>query len=136
MLIDPPKALRTVLAMGHKFDDVANQCDCGAYWGDHQKDPKICETERKESRPGNYKPPGTHCRRGHSYEEHGYFSGRSRRCKICRDINKRDAAKRRERQSDQAATNKRWCVPHRGASKSSEFQGFGVKKKARADATT
>jgi len=122
---DSPKALRTVLAMGHKFNDLANQCDCGVYWGNHQKDPQPCPTVRKKRGP-----TATHCKRGHSFAEHGHYSTRTKRCKLCAKMsNQGYIARRRDANGEKAATRKRWSIPSTDFVPIDEFKE--VKKKKR-----
>ncbi len=103
---------RTIDAMGHKFNDRDLQCICLVHWGEHQDDPQPCTAVRKERKPLNNREPAEACRRGHPYSEYGFYSGRSRRCRICVDLNtKRYSERKKEERNKRIAETSAWIIP-------------------------
>ncbi len=120
---------RTIDAMGHKFNDRDLQCICLVHWGEHQDDPQPCTAIRKERKPLNNREPAKACRRGHPYSEHGFYSGRNRRCRICVDLNtKRYCERKKEMRAKRDAEEKEWIIPHQ-QQRSDEVKRYSKKKK-------
>jgi len=127
--LTPLKPKRTIDAMGHKFNDRDLQCICLVHWGEHQEDPKPCTAVRTDQKEMAARPVAEACRRGHPYSEYGFYSGRSRRCRICVDLNtKRYSEKKKEMRAKKDAEAKRWVVPLEKP-KSEEFKRSIKKKK-------